>query len=130
MPDLHQLTPALGVGSATLPRLRNAVDRRGNSLLRRLFTDNELVSMRGSYGWRWDSVASHIAAKEAVKNALASYGRHAAWTEVEVVNGAHGEPILRLHGQAQAAAESCGFGRLVLSITHDGESAVAVVLAL
>jgi holo-[acyl-carrier protein] synthase len=130
MPDIDPMTPGLGVDIATLPRLRKAVERWGNPILHRLFTDDELVSMKGSRGWRWDSVAGHFAAKEAVKKILASQGRHAAWTEVEVLNGAHGEPILRLHGQALKAAESCGFRRFVLSITHEGDSAVAVVLAL
>lgn len=130
MPDTDPLTPGLGVDVATLTRLRNAVERRGNGLLHRLFTDDELVSMKGPRDWRWDSVAGHFAAKEAVKKVLASRGRYAAWTEVEVLNGAYGEPIVHLRGKALIAAEACGFCRFVLSITHEGDSAVAVVLAL
>jgi holo-[acyl-carrier protein] synthase len=130
MPDTDQLTPGLGVDIATLTRLRSAVERWGDPLLHRLFTDNELEGMRGPRGWRWDSVAGHFAAKEAVKKVLGSRGCHAGWTEVEVVNGSHGEPIVRLHGQALIAANACGFRRFILSITHEGESAVAVVLAL
>lgn len=120
---------AVGLDVVDTERLRRLILRWGDPLLDRLFTGGERAASRGAQGWRWHSLAGRFAAKEATKKVLASRGHLAGWTEIEVLNGQYGEPLLRLHGRAQDAATRCGFGSLLLSISHEGDTAVAVVLA-
>ncbi len=48
--------------------------------------------------------------------------------QIEVLRQASGAPSLRLHGEARRRADALGVRNLWLSISHDGASAVAVVV--
>ena len=130
LPSQIAASIALGVDIADTGRLKDLIHRRGPLVLGRLFTDAEQGLSRGASGWCWDSLAGRFAAKEAAKKVLAARGHYAAWTDLEILNGSHGEPLFRLHGTARAAAASCGFRHLLISISHERDLAVAVVLAL
>ncbi len=122
------LAVAIGVDIVDVERLRAMVGRRGEVVLRRLLTDDELAAVTGTRGLVWTSVAGRVAAKEATKKLLGSRGELARWTEVEVRTGAHGEPHLWLSGQTRLAAARCGFTRLQLSLAYEKTTAIAVVL--
>lgn len=135
--ELAELTPArerphppggLGVDIVSIHRLRQTVERSGTVVLDRLLTPRELADSRGARGLIWTRVAGRIAAKEATKKVFGSRGQTARWTEVEVRTGEHGEPYVELHGRTREAAERCGFGQMLLSISHERDLAVAVVL--
>jgi len=70
--------------------------------------------------------AARFAAKEAASKAL-GVPSGIAFLDVEVVR-AGGVPALVLSGAAQGAATALGVGRALLSLTHDGGVAVAVVV--
>lgn len=124
------MNQALGIDLVSVPRLRAMVLRWGDRLLERLFTADERAASSGARGLRWDSLAGRFAAKEAAKKVLASQGHIMGWNEIEVHNGSHGEPLLRLHGRARAAAQYCGYDGFVVSISHERDMAVAVVIAV
>ena len=119
----------IGVDVVQVSRLRDAVGRWGDRFVERLFTAAELCATRRGQGFRWPSLAGRFAAKEAAKKVFAARGHAADWNEIEVVTGGGGEPLLRLHGRARRAAELCGFETMQVSISHEREIAVAVVLA-
>lgn len=134
---LAELTPAgaqnrtpggLGVDVVSVRRLRKMVERSGTAVLDRLLTAGELADSRGARGLIWTRLAGRIAAKEATKKVFGSRGQTARWTEVEVRTGEHGEPYVELHGRTREAAERCGLTQLLLSISHEKDLAVAVVL--
>jgi holo-[acyl-carrier protein] synthase len=108
--------------------LREMVERSGTATLDRLLTQRELADARGARGLMWTRVAGRIAAKEATKKVFGSRGQTARWTEVEVCTGEHGEPYVELHGRTREAAERCGLRQMLLSISHEKDLAVAVVL--
>lgn len=81
-------------------------------------------------------LAGRFAAKEAFTKAWSSAGRGAppvlqriSWPEIEVRNDPWGRPSLVLHGTVAAAVEaSIGTVDLNLSISHDGDAAIAMVV--
>jgi holo-[acyl-carrier protein] synthase len=128
-PDEQTLVQEVGVDLVDIRRLQELYHRRGEDILLRLFTAQERVLCQRASGYRWESLAGRFAAKEAVKKVLAARGEAAGWTEIEVLNGPHGEPFLNLYGRARSAAKRLGYARLLLSISHDAGLAIAFVLA-
>ena len=60
-----------GVDFIRIDRIKQAVERRGNKFVRRVFTAVELTDcLTQSGSWRWPSLAARFAAKEAVAKAL------------------------------------------------------------
>lgn len=73
-------------------------------------------------------LAARFAAKEAVMKSLGSGWRQIGWREVELTGG--GAPQVVLHGRAAARAAAIGVTEVLVSLTHAGELAVAVTVAV
>lgn len=120
----------IGVGTdlVSVPRLRRAVGRR-DRLLTRLFTEAEVVECR-----RRADPAPHLAARFAAKEACLKalrigWGGGIRWREVEVAGGGAEVPRLLLAGAAAARAAALGVRQTHLSLAHEGEYAMAFVVA-
>jgi holo-[acyl-carrier protein] synthase len=120
----------IGVGTdlVSVPRLRRAVGRR-DRLLTRLFTEAEVAECR-----RRADPAPHLAARFAAKEACLKalrigWGGGIRWREVEVAGGGGEVPRLLLAGVAAARAAALGVRQTYLSLAHEGEYALAVVVA-
>ena len=94
--------------------------------LKRVFTDRELADAGNSSA----SLAGRFAVKEAVAKALGCGIGAVGWQSIEVQRGSQGEPLLILHGRAQALAESLGLKQWSISISHSRTHAVAVAVGL
>jgi holo-[acyl-carrier protein] synthase len=71
-----------------------------------------------------------VAAKEATMKALGSgWGLGVGWLDVEVRSKDGTPPSLVLAGAARARAEAQGIRQTLVSLSHDGEYALAVVIA-
>ncbi|CAB4951086.1 unannotated protein [freshwater metagenome] len=93
----------------------------------RLFTPGEQLTDAG-HPRTVTSLAARFAAKEAVAKAMgAPTGMQ--WHHCEVVGDATGRPWLRLTGTVADQAAEQGIDRWHLSLTHDGELAIAYVIA-
>ena len=73
-------------------------------------------------------LAARFAAKEAVAKALGAPGG-LRWHDAEVVTEPDGRPRLTVRGTVAAAAASRGVRTWHLSLSHDGGTAVAMVVA-
>lgn len=51
------------------------------------------------------------------------------WHDCEVLAGDRGEPIIEVRGTVQQAAHSRGIARWLVSLSHDGDMAIAFVVA-
>lgn len=72
--------------------------------------------------------AARFAAKEALAKALGAPG-DLAWHDAEVVREADGRPRLVVRGSVAAAGDRLGVRHWHLSLSHDGATAVAMVVA-
>ena len=116
----------IGADVVSVPRFSASLARTPG-MRDRLFTAREQLTDDGRP--RTDtSLAARFAAKEAVAKALgAPHGLD--WHHCEVVGDSDGRPWLTLWGTVEAAAAVQGIDRWHLSLSHDGDLAVAYVIA-
>ncbi|KAF4125252.1 hypothetical protein GMORB2_4092 [Geosmithia morbida] len=109
----------------------SAVNIENDTFIERNFTPNEIAycqkapSPQSSFAGRWS-------AKEAVFKSLgvASKGAGAAMKDIEVLRDEDtGAPMVRLRGEAAAAAKKAGVQDITLSISHSDSQAIAVAVA-
>ena len=118
----------IGVDLTQIPRMRRAIARWDERFLRRVFTDAEIAYCRG----RRDPIphlAARFAAKEAALKALGTgLALGTRWREIEVHRAPGQPPALVLTGRCRALADAKGADAALLSLTHDGDYALAHVL--
>ena len=111
----------LGIGTdiCSIERLTKALERTEN-LRARLFHDSEI-------DLTLDSLAARFAAKEALAKALGD-PRMLTWNEIAVVNDELGKPRFEFFGSTANNVDSFGVSTAWLSISHDAEVAIAMVV--
>lgn len=119
----------IGTDIADIGRFQRFLDNDNAPLLRRLFTQREretcLTRKKGAAA----CLAARFAAKEAFLKALGTGLRDGlSWHDMEVVNDGLGKPELLLSGRALERYREGNIGRLLLSLSHDGGCAVAMVV--
>lgn len=118
----------IGIDLAKIPRMRRVVERWDERFLRRVFTDEEIAYCRR----RRDPIphfAARFAAKEAALKALGTGLRMGVrWRELEVRRERGEAPTMVLSGRCRAIALAQGARRVLVSLTHDGDYAVAQVM--
>ena len=120
------MTLRTGVDMIEIERVRASLERRGDRLLNRLFTPQEI----GEVGERIESLAGRFAAKEAVAKAFSTGIGDISWQEIEILRGPNKEPVLCLRGAAQELSDQLGITEWSLSISHSHSHAIAFVVAL
>jgi holo-[acyl-carrier protein] synthase len=119
---------ALGVDLVAIPRVEALLARHGERFLARVFTAEERSACL-SRARPGQHLAARLAAKEAAMKALGTgWGRGVRWLDVAVAAARGGGPRLQLDGVALRHAESLGIQRTLVSLSHDGDYAVAVVV--
>ncbi len=107
-------------------RVRGVLERYRDRFLRRVYTPEEVAFCRG----RVPELAARFAAKEAVMKALGTGARGVAWREVEVLPNRRGKPLVYLYGRARERAEHIGLRGLDVSLSHEGDFAIAAVVGV
>jgi holo-[acyl-carrier protein] synthase len=116
----------IGVDVVAVSRMRRWVD--DDSLMRRYFADQEREAIYQRRDGAALSLAARFAAKEAFAKALGTGFRGFGLRDVWVVNDALGKPELHVSGPASRALARLGGSRLWLSLTHEQEHAIAMVV--
>lgn len=119
----------IGTDSVEIGRVRAAVERGGQRLLDRLFTAGEqavCAARRDPY----PCYAGRFAAKEAVLKALGTGLSLCRWTDVQINRDDKGRPEVSLAGGAAVTARDARVARVLVSISHDRERALAFAVAL
>lgn len=118
----------IGVDIVEVERIRRAVERHGGAFVRRVFTPDEAAYCRRSPHPE-QRFSTRFAAKEAALKALGTgWSQGLQFVEVEVLNNDLGAPSIVLHGKALERAESVGVERILVSLSHHHDFAVAQVL--
>ena len=115
----------LGIELVDTARFEAALDRFGDRLRERLFTEGERAyaarRVRGA-----ESLAVRFAAKLAARRALRSGAL--PFRDIEVVRERGAAPRLHLTGAAAKAAERAAVSDCVLTLTHDARWCVGHVV--
>jgi holo-[acyl-carrier protein] synthase len=118
----------LGVDIAEVPRIKAAIERRGQPFLRRVFTSNEIEYCE-RFKNKFERYAGRFAAKEAAMKALGTgWRRGVRWVDFEVAHEQSGRPIVALAGEAAKIAAALGVRHISISITHIESQALAQVI--
>jgi holo-[acyl-carrier protein] synthase len=113
----------IGLALVEVPRFRAALDRRGERMLARIFSDAEReYARRKSTGWQ--NLAARFAAKCAGRAALRGVlGRTLPLAGLEVARRRSGEPLLVIRHDVPGEPLE-----LFLTLTHDADFALASVV--
>lgn len=116
----------LGIDIVNVKRMEHWPEVKG--ILRRFFNPAEIESVKKKGQSSVLSLAARFAAKEAFGKALGTGLKGMKLTDIEVVNNHNGKPDIILHGTAEDLFRRNGGGVIHLSLTHEKEAAVAVVI--
>ena len=120
----------IGIGLDIVPisRIAQILERYGERFTQRIFHPCEIdFSHRRKKDVEF--LAGCFAAKEAALKALGDFpGRGIAWSEIYITHESSGKPILHVEGNARELMEEKGARTAHVTITHDGDQAIAQVI--
>ncbi len=117
----------VGVDIIRVSKVKEAVSRRGMVLLERVLTEEELREVRTRELAR--EVATHWAAKEAAAKLLRRGIFEVGLRSVELRHRSDGSPYLNFLGKGRELLLGSGLRNIDVSISHDGDYVVVVVVA-
>jgi len=121
---------AHGIDLVDCPRIEQMVQRHGERFVTRVFTAAERA-YAGANKNEIEKLAGRFAAKEAILKLLGTGWRgKIAWTDIEIINNAAGQPQVSLSGEVRKIADSLGIEHISVSITHTANFAIASAVAL
>jgi len=115
-----------GIDTIEISRIDEIHPSIRERFIQRVFTANEIAQARD----RSDVLCGIFAAKEAASKALGTGIGHVSWQDLEILHLPSGQPTLHLHGNAKITAEKHGLSTWSVSISHDRNKAIAVVVAM
>ena len=121
---------AHGIDLVDCPRIEEMVNRHGRRFVDRVFTAAEQAYAEANKD-RVEKYAGRFAAKEAILKLMGTGWRgKIAWTDIEVVNNAMGQPEVTLDGEVKKIGDKLGIKHISVSITHTANFAIASAVAL
>jgi len=121
---------AHGIDLVDCPRIEEMINRHGRRFIDRIFTAAEQAYANSNKD-RVEKLAGRFAAKEAILKLMGTGWRgKIAWTDIEVVNNAAGQPEVTLDGEVKKLADGLGIKHISVSITHTANFAIASAVAL
>ena len=125
-PNVPEGTTELGIDIIKIERIAAALKKFGDRFPNRVLTDAEQRYVRN----RPQNFAGRWAAKEAVSKVLGLGVRGVGWRDIEIQRLPTGQPSVKLYGRAADRATQLGMGRIAVSISHEGEYAVAIAFGI
>lgn len=118
-----------GIDLVSVSRIRGILGKDSDHFEKRVFSEGERAYCRAKKD-PMPHFAARFAAKEAYGKALGlGLGPSGEFAEIEVVNDDDGVPSIRLNGSAaEIFRNKCGSAKIFLSLSHDGEYAMASVI--
>ena len=125
------MSEIIGIGTdlCAISRIEKSIERQ--HFYERVFFQNERAYLETKEKARAQSAAAMFAAKEAVSKALGTgfIKGIMPWT-IEVTHDESGAPGIVLHGAAQERLEQLGGKRVMLSLSHEGDMAMAFAVVV
>ena len=121
---------AHGIDLVDFPRIEQMIERHGDRLVNRIFTEAEQAYAQRHKN-KMEKYAGRFAAKEAVLKLVGTGWRgKIKWTDIEVINNPAGQPQVTLSGEVEKIAARLRIDRISISITHTANFAIASAVAL
>jgi holo-[acyl-carrier protein] synthase len=121
---------AHGIDLVDCPRIEQMIQRHGERFIKRVFTAAEQAYAQANKN-NIEKLAGRFAAKEAILKLMGTGWRgRIAWTDIEIVNNAAGQPEVTLSGEVKKIADKLGIKHISVSITHTANFAIASAVAL
>ena len=121
---------AHGIDLVDCPRIEQMIERHGERFVNRVFTAAEQAYARANKN-EIEKLAGRFAAKEAVLKLVGTGWRgKIAWTDIEIINNASGQPEVTVDGEVKKIAHELGIEHISVSITHTANFAIASAVAL
>jgi len=121
---------AHGIDLVDCPRIEQMIQRHGERFVKRVFTADEQAYAEKNKN-EVEKLAGRFAAKEAVLKLVGTGWRgKIAWTDIEIINNAAGQPEVTLGGEVEKIADQLGIKHISVSITHTANFAIASAVAL
>ena len=119
----------LGTDLVAISRVEAILSKHGERFLQRVFTRTEQAECLDR-ARPATHLAARVAAKEAAMKALETgWSLGVRWQDIEVHSDGMGPPKLHLMGMAGERAKARGIRHALVSLSHDAEYAIAVVVA-
>ena len=117
----------IGVDMCAISRMERAIEKE--HFCSRVFTPQERAYFDAKKKGRAQSAAAMYAAKEAVAKAFGTgIAEGVFFDQIEVVHLESGAPQICLHGESKRRLEAMGGTRTHLSLSHEGDMAIAFVI--
>ncbi len=97
-------------------------------LIERFFHPQEIADAESRKSSRAVSLAARFAAKEALGKAMGTGLTGINLKDIQVVSNHNGKPDIKVHDTAKRALEAFGAQNIFVSMTHERDNAVAVVV--
>ncbi len=121
---------AHGIDLVDCPRIEQMIERHGDRFINRVFTATEQAYARANKN-ETEKLSGRFAAKEAVLKLIGTGWRgKIAWTDIEIINNAVGQPEVTIVGEVKRIADELGIEHISVSITHTANFAIASAVAL
>lgn len=117
----------IGIDIADQTRMQASIDQFGSKFIRQILTEAEISSCV-RYRFPLEHYTGKFAVKEAFMKAVGTGLREIAFHEVEVFNRDSGAPYVVASGKAATLLETLGVTNIQISLSHDAQLAVAVVI--
>lgn len=116
----------VGIDIIALNRIKTATENTGKTFLNKVFTPWEQEQAE-THSNPTAYLAMTFAAKEAIfKTFGIGWDSGVQFKEIEIRNGKYGEPIPFLTGRFAELAKERGVGRVLLSLSFDGDYAIGI----
>jgi holo-[acyl-carrier protein] synthase len=119
---------AVGIDLADVTEVQRSIDLFGAQYLDRIFTSAEQAQSAESSN-QAPHLAARFAAKEATIKVLGVDDAIPPWTSIELRRHPGGNCTLHLTGTAARMASERGIDGLLVCISHEGDMAIALVVA-
>jgi len=119
-----------GIDLVDCPRIEKMIKQHGKRFINRVFTAAEQAYAEKNKD-KVEKLAGRFAAKEAILKLMGTGWRgKIAWTDIEILNNAAGQPEVTLSGEVKKLAAKLGIKHISVSITHTANFVIASAVAL
>jgi holo-[acyl-carrier protein] synthase len=116
----------IGIDAVTVSRLKKwAADP---AILKRFFDEREILTVQERGKGMVRSLAVRFAAKEAFVKALGTGLAGISLKDIMILNGQGTKPEMKVEGSALKAMKAAGAEKVFVSLTHEGDMAIASVV--